>query len=207
MKDQIVEKLNTYLSSDKEMDEPATIYFFAQARKIIEHLSEGLPREEQKAVYPFVKFYADWCFHTKKSRSMDDFRDCVESTAAALEEQMSMTLIESITTTPRHALASLVEQEYLRGELDTFLQNNNINNSLTQENRKWSFFRNSLGKILADQPLDFGTKPVGNLKIREIRFLPTNANIACAFLISIKNIDGRELGPFIFADDDASTSF
>lgn len=206
MKDDIADKLNLLLAEGKEFDERTLVYFFAEVRKMIEHICEGLSKDERKKVYPIIKFYADWCLHIKKDNTVD-FRDYLEKIVAALEKNKDMSFSEFLSRQERHGLAPLVELEELKGEFREFLRENDVATSFLEDKNIWSSFRNSLGRVLAEQPLDFGDKPIGNLRVKEIRFLDTNPKISCAFLISMKDADDKELGPFLFADDDPSASF
>lgn len=206
MRDDIVEKLNIFLSEGRDFDERTTLYFFAEIRKIIEHLSEGLSKEGKKKIYPIVKFYADWCLHIRKNNT-DDFRDYMEIIADAVEESKNMSSSKFFSSPHRHGAAALVEQEKLKNKLAAFLRDNGIDASFIDEKNKWSSFRNSLGKILINQPLDFGNKPVGHLKIKEVAFLKTNPAVPLAFLISMKDANDKQLGPFIFGDDNVNVSF
>ena len=135
----------------------------------------------------------DWI--TVSSRDWNIVRDSV------------MSFSEFLLLQKRHGLAPLVELEELKSELREFLGENGIVASFLEDKTIWFSFRNGLGRVLAEQPLDFGDKPIGNLRVKEIRFLDTNPKISCAFLISMKDIDDKELGPFLFADDDPSASF
>lgn len=206
MKDDIADKLNLLLAEGKLFDEPTVIYFFAEGRKIIEHICDGSPKEKRKTIYPIIKFYADWCLHIKKDNT-NDFREYLEKIVDAVERDKNMSFAEFLSLEERHGLAPLVELEELKAELFQFSGGNGIATSFLENETIWSSFRNSLGKVLAEQPLDFGDKPIGNLKVKEIRFLNTNPKFSCAFLISMKDVEDRELGPFIFADDNPNATF
>ncbi|MDE2096060.1 MAG: hypothetical protein KGL39_02325 [Patescibacteria group bacterium] len=206
MKNDIVDKLNLFLSENKKFNECMVVYFFVEIRKIIEHLCDGLSKEEKRGIYPIVRFYADWCLHTRKNFT-DDFRDYLEVIVAEVEKDKNMSLIEFLSTQSRHGLAPLIELEELKNQLSSFLEKNNIDTHFLEDEDLWFSFRNSVGKILAEQPLVFEKDPIGNLRIREINFLTTNADIPCAFLISMKDVNGKEIGPFAFTDNDPNFSF
>lgn len=130
---QITQKLSREVelfNSDKyEFTDKDIVYFFVEARKLLEQTS-GFRK------FPAIKFYADWIVHPRKDRSAPDY---VKEIFSGLIKQEKMN--------------EFIEMRHLKEELERFVKEYGIAAEFLTES-KWELFWNKLAHVLSEQPLE-----------------------------------------------------
>lgn len=193
MEDRIIEKLNNLSKELPFEKESQVVYFFVETRKLID-------RVKQKEDYLYIKFFCDWILHTEKTRNLDVVRDDFENIASDFEFEEGKTIGELIRSGREYEINKFVRLRKLREQITKFLNNNRILDIFTTNDHNWCALRNLLFRVLAEQKIDFGTRPIRSIK--SLCFTEVREDLYGSLLLveCIKN--GKLIKrPFIFADD------
>jgi len=166
-RDEIVEKLNNFLTSHNPVTEECQIvYLMVEVRKIIDH-------EKSNKKYPLLKFYSDWTVHTEKDYVTPEMKKMMEVMYKTAE-------IEIENPALRKAGSPIMQFAYMEGlgkETKDFLENHGMDSTLTTQKDKWLAFIMLLVKVLENQPIIAPTP-----KVEFFVFEPANAGCVIGVL-------------------------
>ena len=165
----IKEKLETLLKNLEFINEESQVmYLMVELRKIIEQINSGS--------YQLLKFYCDWCVHSKKDKITSEINKIMQQIYNEIEKKK----YKQAGGFP--GIEDFVEMEGLRKNMDKFLRELGLNNITLTNFKVWEKFRETLTKILVEQPLENPHE-----KIKKFTFLsfapPDSANIEIEYEI------------------------
>ena len=193
MKEQISNKLADLLKELPFTKEYQVSYLFLETRKLLD-------RVHRRNKYTYVRFFCDWVMHTEKTQNLEVISDDFSKIAADIESQTKKSIVQLILAGDRHPFAEFTSFEKLRTELSKLFSENNISGGLTGDDHNWFSLRNLLFRILADQPVDFGNRPIRNIK--SIRFNEVKKDLyGCILIIEFIQEGILTKKRYIFADD------
>lgn len=178
---EIAEKLAPLLVEPR-WDEPLTVYFLVQLRKILDH------RAAEEKTYPNLRFYCDWVVHISKDRVSESTISILKNLQDDIEKQI---------TSKRQGTRAAIDFayfEHLKPELISLIKEEGISSENLEAPDKWASFIAQLVKVLENQPLVI--KPSHGLNISEIVFRPSNPRcviMVANFVHPIKGVDGKDL--------------
>lgn len=150
MREQIVEKLNTFLSKYQMTEEFEVVYLLVELRKLLD-------RERDSGrinLFPLVRFHADWAVHTQKDKITPGIREI-------------MTKIEdSVDVYPKGGKMEFLLLPEFRAGLKSLLEEYELPHHFCDDDGGWARFMLALTKVLADQPI---VNPSNN--IAEFRYV------------------------------------
>lgn len=171
MKNEIIEKLNNFLSTHNPLTEECQVlYLMVQIRKILDYLDDK--------TYSILRFYCDWAVHTKKSHT-EPIREVIERIEGSINKGRAFGKQFLADNSSPFEFMGLIE---LQREMESFFKDVALPEAIFQ-NSNWSDFRHLLLRILANQPI---TDPTSN--IAKVYFL-TASKGAGVLMVEFK--DGK----------------
>jgi hypothetical protein len=156
-REQIVEKLDTFLNKKTPlMEESDVVYLLVEIRKILDR--------DNNRNYPLLRFYADWSVHTEKDRITREIHDIMVEIYADVYELITQ---YPPPVSKRSKVIGFMYMEDLQAEMEKFLQEYSLPDSLATNKDYWIQFVNLLVQILSDQPIN---RPCD--EIENFSFLP-----------------------------------
>ncbi|TAJ36858.1 MAG: hypothetical protein EPO55_20245 [Reyranella sp.] len=161
---EIVDKLDAFLTAQMPpAEERDIVYLLVEIRKIIDH-------DNAVVTYPILKFYADWCVHTRKDRLTKEMiailGDIYNAAAAAILQPHS-------PLGAADPARDFIYMSRLRNDLRRFLSTYGLPGSLVDSDDNWVSFVALLVKVLENQPIIDSSNKLGN--VSQFTFLPANA--------------------------------
>lgn len=157
MEEQIKNDLRDLLAELPFTKKQQAAFLFLETRKLLE-------RTDRLKTDAYIKFFCDWIMHTEKTYNLDVIRADFDKIAADMESQEKKPIVRLIAEEERHPFAKFVSFAKLRDELNELFSKNGITDNLTTDDTNWCSLRNIAFRILADQPIDFGDKPVRGIR-------------------------------------------
>jgi hypothetical protein len=174
---EIVEKLNKF--SNKHMpftEESQVVYLLVEIRKILDR--------DNNHKYPLLRFYCDWSVHTEKDRITKEMRGIMAEIYADVANQI---IQHPLPVTKKTKVISFMYMEDLQVELQQFLKEYSLPDSLTSNKDNWLAFVKLLVKVLADQPIN---EPCDGIKT--FAFLPAAEGCVLGRIDFTDNINGYD---------------
>jgi hypothetical protein len=138
MRQQIVEKLNKFLSERPQLKEEfEVVYLMVELRKLLDREREQNHQNQDS----LVRFHADWVLHTDKRHI-----------TAPMKEIMKK-IDESIDTYPKDGNIEFLLLPEFRAELTKLLEEHGLPNDFCRKDDNWLVFMTTLTQVLADQPI------------------------------------------------------
>jgi hypothetical protein len=124
--------------------EMEVIYFFAQARKLIEHAGH-----ERERKYPIIRFYRDWAVHTQKSRNFGGIKPVLDD----LYESCKLHIERWPDSYYPQKLKDFIDLTELKREIVQLSREFYIDTFMLQDQKCWQSFVKKLTAILNEQPI------------------------------------------------------
>ncbi len=194
MEDRLIKKLNDLSNELPFTKESQVVYFFVETRKFLD-------KKDYTGEYVYVRFFCDWVVHTEKTQKLNVVREDFEKIAKDLELQEKKSVVELIMDENERPIDQFVDFIRLREQIADFFNKEDISRNFVNNDQNWYSLRNLLFRILADQKIDFGDKPVKNIKslcFREVR----KELYGCLLDIEFVKNSKPEKRSFIFANDE-----
>ncbi len=137
----IMEKLNTFLIKQPLKGEEDVVYLLVEIRKVIKQ--NGLSKK-----YPILKFYCDWSVHSEKDAITPEIKMIMEN----IYQEIILRVIKKVHVIKPNTLG-FIDMKHLRPEMDKFLKENGLPDSLTVDSKNWTSFQIFLAGVLVDQPI------------------------------------------------------
>ncbi len=171
---QITKKVTALLGTGFT-DESQVVYLMVETRKFIDHISGG-------TTYPVLKFYADWCVHTKKDKITLEIKALSEKMYA---HAVATIMSQGVVAADSSPIKDFVYMEDLKIELKSFLQNNGLPTGLVDDKKNWVQLVSLLVKVLEEQPI---INPCSEVKT--ISFEPANENCVAVTMVFNSPVGG-----------------
>jgi hypothetical protein len=143
-KPSIIDKLKRHLKEDQMplTEECQVMYLMAEIRKVLEH-------DNSSDKYPALRFYSNWCVHTRLDRPNKFMRRA----AAEIESEIQACIEAKQEVLAGQNLTHFLSMQELRKALGDFLTDNNIPQKITEE-KNWKHFKSLLVEIISEQPIE-----------------------------------------------------
>jgi hypothetical protein len=183
---EIADKLSDLLPVS-EWSEPLVVYFFVQARKLLDH------RESvEEDTYPNLRFFCDWVVHISKDRIDDSTVDILKNLQIGIEKQIKSPQAEASKDPINFAYF-----EHLKPEVIALMKEEGIPTVSLEGSDEWIELISNLVKVLENQPLVVNSRH--GLNISEVVFRPSNPRcviLLVKFVKPVEGTDGKDLHYF-----------
>lgn len=156
MEKDILYKIRRFLTRKNLFDEEChVVYLLVEIRKFLDRLKED---DQSKESYFLIRFYCDWIVHTSKTKITLEIKDVMEKIDKFIpKDKKKYSLLASVNQPD----IRFVYMDKLRIELELFLKDYDLPNSLVSNENKWLLFIQTLIRVLADQPI---LNPIENIE-------------------------------------------
>ena len=183
-REEIIEKLNEFLSSHSPLTEEChVVYLMVEIRKILDHEKDHRKNGE----FSLLRFYCDWTVHTEKTRITDNMRSIMDTVFQDAKSQIEAPAM-------RKAMSPVMQFAYmdkLKDQMIKFLRQRGLNTELV--NGGWLPFVQLLVGVLENQPINNPTDDVVHFS-----FTPANERCVSGVIYFKKAIKGYD--HFTFAN-------
>jgi len=167
----IIEKLIEFLDAHLPFTEEChVVYLLVEIRKLLD--------QDNSKKYPLIKFYCDWCVHTKKNHISQEIKEIMQQVYSDLYKQ-----ITSDITIEKSKVVRFVYFEDVRVEMQSFFTEYDLNPDIAMDEDNWITFISLLVNVLADQPIISPT-----IDIAEFRFMPADNRCVNGIVTFTKDI-------------------
>jgi hypothetical protein len=186
MKDELIYKLNKFLTNRKIEEEHEVVYLFTEIRKILEHLN--VAKDSNK--YPILKFYCDWTLHISKDKITPEIKTIMDKVDASVPLDVKTNRFAILRKGANGDNLAFVYMSELRKELSIFLFDHDLPIDNVSDDESWYRLISVLEAVLSNQPI---VNP--NKNIKSFSFLPANTYVGAVIWV-IEFNDQRGLCKF-----------
>jgi len=184
---QLIDKLTQFLDSHLPLSEEChVVYLLVEIRKLLDR--------DNNSAYPLLRFYCDWCVHTKKDRITPQIK--------TIMKQIYSDMLDWSTNKPmagKPKIVSFMYFEDVQVETQSFLAEYGFSTLLTDTEENWIGFISLLVSVLADQPIISPTDD-----IQEFCFLPASPRCVSGIVIFTNSMvfknGTRSMDQYVFAN-------
>lgn len=170
----IINKLDRLLHGRMPFTEEwHVVYLLVEIRKVSD-------RDNNRKKYPLLRFYCDWCVHTDKDRITPEMQAIMTDIYADIFNELTNHLRVKKGSSK---IVGFMYMEDLKIEVQTFLQEYGLMDSLVSDKENWIAFVSNLVNVLVDQPINNPTPD-----IRQFSFVPSAPGCVQGVVVFTNNI-------------------